>query len=73
MGEGEAALPANPEVVFFFLSSFFKTKKKKRKEKECGSFLFPSRFCLLKEDVQSSLGELLSGERALPAALHPFQ
>lgn len=53
MGEREAAFPANPEGVFFFFS-FFRTKK----EKECGSFLFPSRFCLLKENVQSSSGEL---------------
>lgn len=60
MGGGKAAIPANPEGVFFI---FFRTKKKKN----VGLFLFPSRFCLLKEDVQSSLGKLLCWEQALPA------
>ena len=62
MGEGEAAFPAKPEGVFFFFFHFLRQKRKRMQ-----AFLFPSRFCLLKEDVQSSLGELLSWKQALPA------
>lgn len=62
MGEGNTFNTSRRWGCFFF-SSF----QDKEEKKNMGLFLFPSRFCLLEDDVQSSLVKFL-----LLGVRHPF-